>query len=285
MSELNCTLADISIYPVKSCAGISVRQARVIETGLDLDRDWMVVDEHGEMLSQRECPRLALVQPSLRHTDLMLRAPGMLALHLSLEAVEGPTRVRIWDDVVKAYDMGPLAAQWFSDFLSLRGTRLVRFDPEQQRLSDPKWTAGVRAENAFSDGFPLLVTTTDSLGEINRRLREAGQPAVDLRRFRPNLVLDGLGRAHAEDTIETLAIDSDDGPVVIKLVKPCVRCTIPDVDPATGSQGAAVAEVLRGYRADARVGGGLSFGMNAVVVSGVNRTLTAGAQAVARVKP
>lgn len=282
MSAIDCTLLELTLYPIKSCAGIHVEEAVIVETGLDLDRAWMVVDAHGEMLTQREHPRMALIQPSLRHADVVLRAPGMLALHLALEAVEAPTRVRVWDDVVKAYDMGDLAAQWFADFLQVPGVRLVRFDPEQRRLSDTRWSGGVEAENAFSDGFPLLVISTASLAELNRRLTAAGQDAVDMRRFRPNLVLDGLPQAHQEDTFSTLEIDSPEGPIVLRLTKPCVRCGIPDVDPSSAQQGQAVAATLAGYRADARVGGGLSFGMNAVIVQGFDCALRAGARVSAR---
>lgn len=284
MSELNCTIAELNIHPVKSCAAMPVREALLIETGLDLDREWMLVDDHGEMLSQREHPRMALVQPTLRHEDLMLRAPGMLALHLSLHAVEAPTRVRVWDDEVKAYDMGDLAAQWFSDFLGVAGVRLVRFDPEQQRLSPARWTGALEAPNTFSDGFPLLLTSIASLGELNRRLREAGQAAVDMRRFRANVVLDGLVAPHQEDRIETLHIHTAQGEVVLRPVKPCVRCTIPDVDPNTAQISRAVSEALGAYRSDPRVGGGLSFGMNAVVVQGIDCHLRVGDQVAARLK-
>jgi uncharacterized protein YcbX len=65
--------------------------------------------------------------------------------------------------------------------------------------------------------------------------------------------------------------------VVLKLVKPCARCTIPDVDPATATQGHAITDTLATYRADARVGGGLTFGMNAVIVSGIEAVLRPGA--------
>jgi hypothetical protein len=277
MSTLPCTLSEIRLHPVKSCGGFSVNESLLIETGLDLDRAWMVVDAHGDMLTQRELPRLALVSASMRRGDLALRAPGMLALHLSLEAVEAPTRVQVWDDTVAAYDMGALAGQWFSDFLGVKGLRLVRFDPEQKRLSDRKWTGAIEAENAFADGFPLLVTSTASLAELNRRLALAGQAAVDMARFRPNLVLDGLPAAHDEDHVDTLEIEAEGGPVVLKLVKPCARCTIPDVDPATAAQGHAVADALAAYRADARVNGGLTFGMNAVIVSGIDSVLRPGA--------
>ena len=277
MSDLNCTLSALHLHPVKSCAGFEVNEALLVETGLDLDRAWMVVDAHGEMLTQRELPRMALVQTALRHTDIVLRAPGMLPLHLSLDTVEAPTRVQVWDDIVKAYDMGALAAQWFSDFLGVKGLRLVRFDPEQQRLSERKWTGEIEAENAFADGFPLLVVSAASLAEVNRRLATAGQDPVAMNRFRPNLVLDGLPDAHGEDFIDTLEIEADDGPVVLKLVKPCARCSIPDVDPVTAATGRAVAEVLQAYRADQRVNGGLTFGMNAVIVQGIDRVLRRGA--------
>jgi uncharacterized protein len=277
VSDLNCSLSALHLYPVKSCAGIAVREAPLVETGLDLDRTWMVVDAHGEMLTQREHPRLALVQTSLGLNDVKLRAPGMLALHLALDAVEQRTRVRIWDDVVRAYDMGALAAQWFSDFLGIKGLQLVRFDPEEERLADRRWTGPVAAGTAFSDGFPLLVVSTGSLGELNRRLLAAGQAEVSMARFRPNLVLDGLADPHAEDVLDTLEIAAPEGPVLVRLVKPCVRCTIPDVDPLTAESGHAVGDVLQQYRADARVQGGLTFGMNAVVVSGIGHTLRVGA--------
>jgi len=235
----------------------------------------MVVDaDSGNFLTQRELPRLALVTPTLRVDDLMLRAPGMLPLHLALDAAEAPRRVRVWDDEVAAYDMGALAAQWFSDFLGQR-VQLVRFDPEHRRASDPQWSGGVDAQTAFADGFALMVVSAASLAELNRRLAARDQPAVTMQRFRPNLVLDGLD-AHDEDRIDTLTLDSPDGEVVLKLTKPCVRCTIPNVDPTSATVGTEPGDTLAGYRADARVGGALTFGMNAAVASGVEHRLRAG---------
>jgi uncharacterized protein len=219
---------------------------------------------------------MTLIRPTLRSSDLMLRAPGMLALHLQLDAVEGDCRVRVWDDEVDAFDMGDLAAQWFSDFLG-QPLRLARFDPDAKRLADAQWTGAIEARTAFADGFPLLVTSTASLDELNRRLAQAGQPAVTMQRLRPNIVLDGLADAHGEDFIDTLTLQSADGPVVIKLVKPCGRCTIPDVDPTSAEQGHAVADAMSAYRAQARIGGALAFGQNAVLVSGVGHRLRVGA--------
>jgi hypothetical protein len=230
-----------------------------------------VVDREGTFVSQRELPRMALITAAFKGGSLMLRAPGMLALHLALDAVEGDSRVTVWNDTLPAFDMGDLAAQWFSDFLG-RPLRLARFDPDQQRLSNPKWTGTIRARNAFSDGYPILVASTASLAEFNARLAKAGHASVTMERFRPNLVLDGLD-AHGEDHLDEIRFAGDDGEVVLKLVKPCSRCSIPDVDPRTGETGHAVGDVLASYRADARLDGALTFGMNAVIVEGVDRML------------
>jgi hypothetical protein len=275
MSDFTARLAALHVHPVKSCAGIAVQEAFVEETGLDLDRAWMVVDRDGEFLSQRELPAMARIVPALKGGEVVLRAPGMLALHLSVDRVEQPLRVRVWDDALPAYDMGPLAAQWISDCLGRPGLRLARFDTEQRRLSNPRWTGDVEALNAFSDGYPLLVAGQASLDDLNTRLAARGAASVDMRRFRANLVLDGLD-AWAEDNVRELRIGTPEGPVVLRLVKPCVRCSIPNVDPDTGATGHEPGDTLAGFRADARMNGGITFGMNAVIVEGIGRTLRVG---------
>lgn len=283
--DVGASIARLFVYPVKSCAGIEVQEAVLTETGLDLDRAWMVVDAAGEFVSQREQPRLALVTPQFRRSELVLRAPGMLALHLALDGVEQPARVRVWDDEVAAYDMGDIAAQWFTDFLSLSDQglptaqapkfRLARFDPEHKRLSSMKWTAGVEALNQFSDGFPLTVLGQASLDEFNTRLQAAGHAAVGVERFRPNIVLSGL-QAHDEDRLGEMQVGTDNGPAVLKPVKPCPRCPIPNIDPATAHSSPAVGDTLQLYRQDARLNGAVTFGMNAIVLAGVDTVLRVG---------
>ncbi|MDQ2927165.1 MAG: MOSC N-terminal beta barrel domain-containing protein [Pseudomonadota bacterium] len=277
MNEANdvaVTVQSVHVYPVKSCAGLAPAEALLVETGFDLDRAWMVTDGDFEFVTQRELPRMALVHPTLKGDEMILRAPGMLALHVALERVEARCQARVWKDRVEAYDMGSLCAHWFSDFLG-RPLRLVRFDPEQKRLADHNWTGPIDAETALQDGYPLLVASTASLAEMNRRLVVAGEEQVTMARFRPNIVLDGLD-AHGEDHLDEIVFDTADGPVRLKLVKPCGRCPIPDVEPATGIGGHAVGDVLQQYRADARLGGALTFGMNAVIVEGFGCNLGVG---------
>ncbi|WP_439586232.1 MOSC domain-containing protein [Hydrogenophaga sp.] len=281
-ADVRATIDQLWIYPVKSCAGVKVDEAELTDTGLLFDRAWMVVDAQGEFVSQRELPRMALIQPTFKMGQLVLRAPGMLALHLELNAAEGPLKVRVWDDEVMACDMGDLAAQWFSDFLGadapeeLKELRLARFDPEVRRASNARWLGGREAGTQFADGFALLVTSTASLAGLNERLVAAGETPVDMRRFRPNIVLRGLD-AHDEDRVGPMRIATgDDGAAVIETVKPCARCPIPNVDPDTASSSPAVSDALQGYRQDARLKGAVTFGMNAIVIEGDGQFLRVG---------
>lgn len=270
--DLNATISRIFVYPIKSCGAVEVKESLLIETGLEFDRAWMVVDESGEFLSQRELPRMALIQPKLKQYELVLRAPGMLSLHIALDSVEKACQVKVWDDTCAAFDMGDVAAQWFTDFLMQERPiglapmklRLVRFDPDFKRQSSMKWTQGQEALNQFSDGYPLLVASEASLAELNARLSRGGHETVGIERFRPNIVLAGL-QAHDEDRTAALNISGASSGFTLKLVKPCPRCPIPEVNPATGEINPEVSQILRSYRQDSRVGGAITFGMNAIV--------------------
>jgi len=270
-------------YPIKSCAGIRLPSAVLFDTGLEWDRTWMVVDEDGEFLSQRERPRMALVHPRFHLGQLELRAPGMLPLHVALDLRGTPCRVRVWDDEVNAWDMGDAAALWFTEFLmpelgaAVARLRLVRFDDAQRRLSSPRWTAGIEAPNRFSDGFPVLVLSSASLADLNARLQALGQAPVGIERFRPNVVLGGL-EPHDEDRLGAIWLSPPGAQVQLQPVKPCARCSIPDVDPATAEVQTRVSDTLRGYRQDRRLMGAVTFGMNAIVRHGAGAWLHEGTQ-------
>lgn len=281
-SDLSGTIARLFVYPVKSCAGIEVQQALLTDTGLDLDRAWMVVDAEGMFVTQRTLPRMALIRPQLKGDEMVLRAPGMLALHVAIDAVEAPATVTVWRDTVPAWDMGAVAAQWFTDFLG-QPCRLVRFDPEYRRLSSMEWTGGVEAPNQFSDGFPLLLASQASMDELNLRLQAAGHAAAGIERFRPNVVLAGVD-AHDEDRVDLVRVDAQEGEIHLQPVKPCSRCPIPDIDPATAESNPSVGDTLRTYRKDQRLDGAITFGMNAIVRQGADQMLRVGQRVAANLR-
>ena len=283
--DLTAVISRLYVYPVKSCAGVQVKEALLTETGLEFDRAWMVVDAGGRFLTQRELPRMALVRPQLKHYEMVLRAPGMLALHIAFDRVEAPVRVTLFNDELAAYDMGPIAAQWFSDFLGVTA-RLVRFDPEEKRLSSPQWTGDIEALNQFSDGYPVLVVSEASLEQFNEKLVARGHGAVGIERFRPNIVLASPAGGpelapHDEDRLDLLQINTPQGRVALKPVKPCPRCPIPNVDPATGLTRPEVGDLLQSYRQDARLNGAITFGMNLIVLHGIDHLLQVGQSVVA----
>ena len=183
-ADVQATIEELWVYPVKSCAGVSLREAELTDTGLLYDRAWMVVDAQGEFVSQRELPRMALIQPAFKMGQLVLRAPGMLPLHLALDAVESPLKVRVWDDEVQAWDMGDLAAQWFSDFLgpdapaSLKRLRLARLRSRLSRYSAAAIpsSSGAREKPALPGGGVTTPRFSASIGifdtpSVSRRKR------------------------------------------------------------------------------------------------------------------
>ena len=106
-------------------------------------------------------------------------------------------------------------------------------------------------------------------------------------RFRPNIVLAAVpGEAdfapHDEDRLDVLRIetaaggDADATEMRLKLVKPCLRCTIPNIDPQTAASSPEVGDLLQSVRQDPRVGGAITFGMNAIVLGGVEAMLKVG---------
>ena len=274
MSDVTGVVARLYVYPIKSCSGTEVQESVLTASGLAMDRAFMLVDAHGDFVSQRDLPRMALIQPQGTAPDLTLSAPAMQTIRIALAATDRQVRARVWNDVVPAYDMGDVAAGWFSAFLG-QELRLVRFDARHRRLSNMTWTDGIEAPNQFSDGYPLLVVGAASLDLLNERLDAAGHSAVGMERFRPNIVITGI-ESHDEDRIDVLRIATADGEIQLKLVKPCSRCPIPDIDPATAISTPVVGDTLRGYRRDPRLDGAITFGMNAIVLQGAGAALKTG---------
>jgi uncharacterized protein YcbX len=240
----------------------------------------MVVDAQGRFITQRTHPRMALLRTALTGTELLVTAqdrPALGTLRIALnpppaqEAARRPV-VQVWKSTLPAQGEGEDAARWLAAALG-DGLRLVRFDARERRACSAEWLHGHAAHTEFADGFPLLVTTASSMAGLNARLHAAGAAPVDMRRFRPNLVLSGFD-PHAEDRMQTLALDGE--AVRLAPVKPCTRCPMPDVDPDTAQTGHAVRSALKAYRADARLNGALTFGQNAIVLAGAGRTLRTG---------
>jgi uncharacterized protein YcbX len=271
-------IAALYVYPIKSCAGITVDTMRFDALGPLDDRRWMLIDSTGDFVTQRELPALALVRPSRTELGLRVLAPGMPAL--SVTGVGGErVATRCWDDRCAGFDEGNDVAAWFGEYLG-RMVRLLRFDTTAPRTASRNWV-GESAGQAgtltrFSDGVPLLVMSTASLAGLNVRLGQAGAGPAQVQRFRPNVVIDGVA-PFEEDLIATITTLPDAGGAVsLRMVKPCTRCTIPEVDPLTARHQPGLLQVLASFRADPKLGGAVTFGQNAVIDSGLESALRVG---------
>jgi uncharacterized protein YcbX len=273
------TITALTLYPIKSCAGISVDAATLTRAGLAVDavydREWMVVDLQGKFLSQREHPRMALIVPRLRMDTMQLRAPGMqLDIPLGLpDPDEAPSlQVQVWDEQVLAYDCDATTATWFTQAIGVP-CKLVRFHANARRIANPKWTGDVEAPTMFSDGYPVLLVGQSSLDDVNARLVADGRAAIPMNRFRPNIVVDGI-EAFEEDYVGNFTI----GEAALKPVKPCPRCPMPSVDQATGVAGPDPLDVMQSYRRKALLDDAVCFGMNCIVTAGEGSRLFVGQQ-------
>ncbi|MGZ5036985.1 MAG: MOSC domain-containing protein [Usitatibacter sp.] len=253
------TLSALYIYPVKGLKGIALTESRCTDRGLEHDRRWMVVDEAGVFLTQRDHPRMATVWTDIAREDLVLSAPdaGEVAVPLAPRAAQ-PIHVRVWNSECDALAVSDEADRWLSAALDMP-CRLVYMPEETQRPSNPRY-AGAGRLVSFADGYAYLAIGEASLADLNARLAAKGHPALPMNRFRPNLVVAGSA-PYAEDGWGEVRI----GGAVLRGVKPCGRCQVTTTDQATGEvRGPEPLATLSEYRQSGEFG--TMFGMNLVGV-------------------
>jgi len=241
-------------YPIKSCAGIAVSEAEVIETGFLHDRELMLIEAHsGSFLTQRELPALALVHPYIENDLLRLNAPGMPELEIPLIKESQSIPSIVWRDNCESIDQGNEVADWFKHYLKV-DCRLVRLAPDFPRRIDPNYATSQNDQVSFADAFPFLLLSEESLADLNQRLAVT----LPMSRFRPNIVMAGSGIAYAEDYVKYIGF----GEVTFAVVKPCARCKITTTDQLTSEVGKEPLRTLATYRKIPN--GGVIFGQNLI---------------------
>jgi uncharacterized protein YcbX len=256
-------VASLYIYPIKSCAGVPVPNWTITRYGFTHDREFLVVDEQENFLTQRTHPKLALVQPLLEHDLLRLRAPDLPEITLPWfgspadHQVEPRRSVTIWRDQVEADDLGDDIAAWLSTHLGCN-VRLVRIGSQYRRMIQKEKVPrvhqdalGIR-EVSFADAYPFLIISEASLADLNQRLP---QP-IPMNRFRPNIVIGGALEPYAEDHWQTVEI----GSLRFRHGGPCVRCVVTTTDQITLERSHEPLKTLALYRRNGD--GGVNFGMN-----------------------
>ncbi len=218
-------IASLHHYPLKSAQGIALPQAQMNPLGLEQDRRWVLIDEAGNFLSQRTCPAIGTIHVVANGQQLTISLYGQTFI-----AQANPNHLIsaiVWGDTVAdCFGVQAEIDLWLSSALG-QCVRLVYCPENAIRVVDERY-AGEGHRTAFSDGFPLLVISQSSLDEL---AQQWGAP-IDLRRFRPNLIVGGTCEPFAEDDWRSIRIAN----AVFDLVKPCSRCVIPSLDPDTQVQ-------------------------------------------------
>jgi uncharacterized protein YcbX len=260
------SVTGLNTYPVKSCAGVALAEARVTERGIEHDRDFMVVDDDNDFVSQRKVPELALVRPTIGHGSIALTAPGVEDITVPLESDPADTRLitaTVHGRPVSAAVLGDGLAEWFTTVLPpYRGNRRFRLvrvrDDAPAFIRERYRKPGASNQVGFADGNAMLLATEPSLARLNAQMNER----VPMNRFRPNIVVDGDDLApYDEDRWTEIRI----GALAAYVVKACDRCAIPDTDQDTATVGKAVRVALRtrrGVNAHDGSNTGVFFGQN-----------------------
>jgi uncharacterized protein len=217
-------ISEINIYPIKSLKGISLDSAVVEERGLRHDRRWMLTDRAGKFLTQREFPRMALIETAVTNDGLVVTEEGAGSLTIPFMPDTGNVKdVVIWANICpgEIYENG--VNEWFSHVLGT-DCQLVYMPDDTRRGVNPRFDQNDNVVS-FADGYPLMMLGESSLVDLNSRL---DQP-LPMNRFRPNLVVSG-SEAFAEDRWQRVKI----GNCEFRSTKPCERCVITTIDQSRG---------------------------------------------------
>ena len=255
MDELKIT--GLHTYPIKGAAGISHEKARVMMYGLRFDRQWLLVGGDGKMITQRQEPRLALIQPTIESDHMRVEAEGMEPLEVPLAetpSIERDVPVRVHNRT--AHGLYVETDGWFTRFLGKQARLLTANDAYLNAMPQPR--PGVAPWVQFADAHQLLLTTEASLAELNHHTKI---PA-NMNRFRPNIVVNGR-KPYEEDHWDEIILDG----LRAFVVGSCIRCVVPDVNQETGEKDKDrdVYHALRKTRYGQAVGSevkGTQFGQN-----------------------
>lgn len=245
-------VSELYIYPVKSLSGIAQAEVKITERGFEMDRRWMMVDENGRFITQREYPQLCLLGTQLVGDFIEVFSKNQNSrIQFPIILKDGhELRVNIWDDICDAIYPDSEIHSWLSSFLGIN-VRLVYMPDSSRRSVDPDYAIDDNI-NSFSDGYPILVIGQSSLDVLNTKLPSP----IGMNRFRPNVVFQE-GAPFEEDTWKKFKI----GGSCFHGVKPCSRCILTTVDPECGQTGKEPLQTLATFR---KTNNKIYFGQNVI---------------------
>ena len=271
-------ITDLFIYPVKSLKGVSLIQSDTARRGFKFDREWMITNSNYKFITQREIESMATIEVSIDSEHLILSSKNFTPFKVSLSTSKSmPIKAEVWGDICDAYDEGDDASLWISKVLGQyndKPLRLVRFATDGHRQVPSKYLNGLEAESAFSDQFPYLITSWESLDKLNKGLIKNGSQVAKMDRFRPNIVVKGIEDLEKKTSQNFLCQQSG---YSFGLRKPCKRCKIITINQDDGKidNPKEPLATLTSLRFSDEINGAF-FGQNAILLSTKNYILKVG---------
>jgi len=235
-------------YPVKGLRGNALACASVNKRGLATDRRWMLVDDVGNFLSQRQLPALTQFISVYENHLIIKHLPSAEERTIDSSAFTELLAVTVWGQQCAAHGAIHDISQWLSNLLKSKVNLVYMQEHDVRPIKSSKANDMV----SFADGYPVLLTTSSSLAELNGRLSEP----IKMDRFRANIIIDG-DLAYAEDTWQRIKI----GEVTFSVAKLCARCHVINIDQESGLATKEPLKTLSTYRQD---GNRVNFGINLI---------------------
>ena len=225
MQSSRIELAGIYIYPVKSLRGVRLDEVTLENGRLPGDRLWILVDDDGRFMHQRDYPQMARVAAAITPSGIVASTAGLPDLAITRPDParargNGVAHVRLWRRSAPVVHVSREADEWFTKALGLP-CHLLAFVPDARALNVPDY----EVHSSLQDATPFHLTSESSLADLNARMPSP----IPMNRFRPNLVVRGAP-AYAEDAWKRIAI----GENVFRWIKPCTRCAMTMTDQETG---------------------------------------------------
>jgi uncharacterized protein len=261
MSDAMQVIVDsLHIYPIKSCAGMRVTHLPFTNEGFIADdREWVVVNTDSEVTWQGSHPKLTLVKPIILPDVLRLTAVGHQPVDIAQHPAKPVCQIKIWNDTTKMHDMldgvdGGDKAAIFLKAVTGANLRLVRLG-----------AAAVSRDTVNR----CHIVSTSSMNELNSALKKRGSPAVDIHRFRPNVVvssLDEMLEPFLEEAITELSWTDEGREGKLSMAQLCIRCVMPNVDPVTADVSEDTLQTVTALSAARHQGKPVYFGTYANII-------------------
>lgn len=239
-------------YELKGGRGKSLTSARLTDRGFELDRGFMVTDANLDMISQRENPKVCLINLEIISAvppyRISLSAEKVPPLEFSFNLVDFGYCL-VHTDLCGSFEIKE-AQNWLTSFLGAEA-RLVIFAASWVRaVLGPR--TPVTAIIRFADGHQYSLASTRSLDHLNSLV----SCQIPMNRFRPNIVVEGF-EPYDEDTWLRIKI----GKIIFEVVSPTARCSVTTINQDTGKVDPSQEPMLTlaKYR---RRGNNVYFGMN-----------------------